>query len=137
MVKNVKLDKLTRKSVEDLMHNNPNELFALLDGLEEKQFTIADIDIDHRSIIHWEKEEIIDRIKDTKDGWRKYSFFDYVWLRIVADMRGFGIAIPMIRNIKPVLFYPVYEELIGQISNSDIEKINSLIGNDATEKIEK
>lgn len=137
MVKEIKLDKLTGKSFEDLMSNNPNELFELLDGLEVRQFTIADINIDHRSILHWEKEEIIDKIKDTKDGWRKYSFFDYVWLRIVMDMREFGISIPIIRNVKPVLFYPVYKELIGQLSVADIEKINSLIGHDATERIEK
>ena len=37
----------------------------------EKKFTIADIDVNHRSILHWEKEGLIGKNKETKDRYRQ------------------------------------------------------------------
>jgi DNA-binding transcriptional MerR regulator len=137
MIKNINLEKLSASSVEDLRKNDPMELMRLVDGLFEKQFTIADIDIDHRSVLHWENEEILDRTKDDKDKWRKYSFIDYVWLRALIDIRSFGLPIPIIKKIKYELFHPVYEQLIGHVSDDMITEVSELLKEDVKDKIKK
>lgn len=116
-ISQIKLDKLTGKSLEDLMKSNHTELGELFINLMQKQFTISDSMVEHRTILHWEKEQIIDIDNNQRKGWRRFSFFDYIWIKIVTELRAFGVSLPTIRSVKEELFSPAEGGLMVMINS--------------------
>ncbi len=100
----------------------------------EKQFTISDSDIEHRTILHWEKENLLDKEATAGDGWRRYSFFDYVWLRVIKEPRAFGVPIPVIKKIKATLFKSGAAQMFSEISEEDLQNPNTKLKEPSFEK---
>jgi DNA-binding transcriptional MerR regulator len=61
---------------------------------------MADMGISYRLINHWEQNGIVDveRGIDGK-GWRKFSFMDQIWIRLIGELRSFGISLENIKTI--------------------------------------
>ncbi|MBI5857590.1 MAG: MerR family transcriptional regulator [Sphingobacteriales bacterium] len=113
----IKLDKLTGKSLEELVKSNHRELGELFINLMQRQFTISDSMVEHRTILHWEKEQIIVIDNNQRKGWRRFSFFDYVWIKIISELRAFGVSLPTIRSVKEELFSPAEGGLMVMINS--------------------
>lgn len=66
--------------------------------LTEKKFTIKDTDSTYRVINHWASLGLLEdsRIDATK-GWRRFSLVDMVWLRVLMELRGFGVSLEKIK----------------------------------------
>ncbi len=126
-ITNIKLDQLYGKSLEDIFENHILELSEHLDGLFKKQFSISDSDIEHRTILHWEKENLIDKEITVGDGWRRYSFFDFVWLRVIKELRVFGTPISIIKKIRATLFESAATQMFSEISDDDIQNIKKKV----------
>ncbi|MGZ5134568.1 MAG: MerR family transcriptional regulator [Flavitalea sp.] len=105
----------------------------LLDNLLNPQFTISDINIAHRTILHWEKEELIN--KQDSGGWRRYSFCDYIWLRMLREMRNFGVPINTLKTVKKELFSFDKEIPTGEITDETFIKAKGLISELPEEEI--
>lgn len=125
-IKKIRLDGLSHESFEDLMESDIVEAVRLLDGLKEKKFVLADIDIDHRAILHWEKEGLIEKQSDA-GKWRRFSFFDYLWLRIIKDMREFGLPISVIKKVQLSLFELADEDMLNLMSEEDLDRTKTRV----------
>ncbi len=73
-------------------------------ALAMPQFTISDVGITHRWITHWDKQGLIDN-KRAKSAWRRFSFVEYIWLRIIVRLREFRMPISSIKQIKNYLWH--------------------------------
>ncbi len=133
-INNIRLDCFSGKSFEDLFENHFAELSEHLAGLVEKRFTISDSDIEHRTILHWEKENLINKEITEGDGWRRYSFFDYVWLRVIKELRAFGTPISVIKKIKATLFDSGAAQMLSQVSEEDMQKLKTKLKGEPFEK---
>lgn len=73
--------------------------------LNLKNATIKDTDQTYRIINHWSSEGLIDddREKDSKQ-WRKMSIIDIVWIRVITEMRKFGLPLDKIKYAKKQLW---------------------------------
>jgi len=67
------------------------------------QFTISDVGITHRWITNWDDQGLIDNRRDGTE-WRRFSFVEYIWLRIIVRLREFNMSIPVIKQVKKYLF---------------------------------
>jgi DNA-binding transcriptional MerR regulator len=124
-LKRIKIVHSGFKSISEIPPDRQQEFFTLIDNLLTPHFTISDVDIEHRTILHWEEQGLID--KQSGERWRKYSFVDYVWLRLVKDLRSFGISIPVIQNIKKELHQVDTSQIVKAISECDLsEEFESL-----------
>ncbi len=70
------------------------------------QFTISDVGITHRWITHWDDVGLIDQ-KRENGSWRRFSFLEYVWLRIIVELRNFKVPLETIKKLKGNLFQPI------------------------------
>ncbi len=69
-----------------------------LTSLTEKRYTIKDTDTSYRVINHWCNAGLLDGSRDgNENGWRKFSVVDLVWLRVVMELRGFGLSLDKIK----------------------------------------
>ncbi len=67
--------------------NNP------VNFLTEKKFTIKDTDSSYRVINHWSSLGLFDDQRVENKGWRKFNLVDMVWLRVLMELRTFGLSL--------------------------------------------
>lgn len=66
--------------------------------LTKKRFTIKDTDITYRVINHWSSLGLLDDARSGDgNGWRKFSVVDMTWLRILMELRKFGVPLEKIK----------------------------------------
>lgn len=88
---------------------------------ERKVFTIKDLEeVSYRQLNDWDKRGFLKTCnRDNSNGWRKFSVFDIVVLKVIRDMKKnlysddvINFILEQITNIKPVL-------LTGMLSNDE------------------
>jgi DNA-binding transcriptional MerR regulator len=72
-----------------------------------QRFYVKDLEIKYRVINHWDSEGLIHCTRNAEGGDRKFSFADYVWIKVVEELRSFGVPIPTIKTIRD----EIYEQL--------------------------
>lgn len=108
-----------------LLDSNPLELFQKMDELTKPLHTLSETGIDHRSVLHWESEQILD--EKGKDGWRKFSFYEYLWLKLIKELRDFGTPLPVIKEFKKILFASQLDAFVAGMGTADKKKLNEII----------
>jgi DNA-binding transcriptional MerR regulator len=78
--------------------------------LTSKKHRIDSESFTYRIINHWEKHDLIEAEREGGTGWRKISLLDGVWLRILNELRGFGLSIETIKALKKNLKYLLENE---------------------------
>jgi len=97
------------------------ESLGLTAFLTEKQFTLASIGLTDKIAFDWTRSGLYLEEKTTK-GRRKYNAIEYVWLRMVKELREFGLSYDAIRNLKTFLLQKIdIENLLVQIMSDDHE----------------
>jgi hypothetical protein len=118
----------------------------LFDKIQEKVFLKTEIDIVYSDIKNWERFNLLSEYDESEKGnWNKISYSEYVWIKIVEQLKDFGCSnedILLLKNhlvskfkVKDylVLFnelkkiigdkdFEVYDQLYTELSESDPEK---------------
>lgn len=86
---------------------NIERVFGLCEQVLERRWSVSDVDIPYRWINYWDRERLLMDIEREGTSWRKFSFIDYVWVRIVCELRAFGLSFDAIRRVKETLAAPL------------------------------
>lgn len=63
----------------------------LFDKIQEKVFLKTEIDIVYSDIKNWERFDLLSEYDESDKGnWNKISYSEYVWLKIVEQLKDFG-----------------------------------------------
>lgn len=85
------------------VHPKWNELITLIN---EPQYTVKAATASYRTINHWSEQGLLeDRRDGSEAGWRKLSFKDVLWLRILSELRAFGLPLTALKKTFDDLFY--------------------------------
>lgn len=77
------------------------------ESLKVKNFTIKDVGVTNREITNWDKNDLL--FDQYNIGtWRKFNLIGYVWIKIVKQLRTFGLPISCIKQVKNQLFISDY-----------------------------
>lgn len=95
----------------------------------ERKYNVGEAAIPYRIINHWDEKGIIASRSEGKMGWRKFSFVELVWLKVVFRLRIFGFPIEKIAKAKAGVmswdeegdFYPLFEYYIAKAIGSDVD----------------
>lgn len=111
----------------------------LLNYLMAKDFSIQifDKEISYRKINYWDEKGylLIDRVEGESE-WRKLSFTDYIWIRLLDELRKMGMSIEFVVK---VLFRElgIRENYLAELSDSDYEELKSISFEDLLSEIDK
>jgi DNA-binding transcriptional MerR regulator len=81
-------------------------ILELCDRLLQKSFVGTDTGVPYRSINHWEAAGLIDDGREEGQRWRRFSFVEFVWIRMIDEMRKVGLPVDAIKAVKEQLFQP-------------------------------
>jgi DNA-binding transcriptional MerR regulator len=88
---------------------NYKETPFLFEKLKERRFLKTQLDVIYEDFVRWEKHGLLlPNDFDGKHSQKRYSYKDYVWLKIVEQLRLFGF------DYKSIIFYR--DELCNRIS---------------------
>ncbi len=80
--------------------------FELTEALNKVQFKGAETGINTRVLNYWETEGLIPNRRDDDAKWRRYSFVDFVWIKMVDQMRQVGLNFDLIRKVREMVITP-------------------------------
>ncbi|MEM1000880.1 MAG: MerR family transcriptional regulator [Bacteroidota bacterium] len=105
----------------------------LTEQLNQELFLGTDTGVAYRALNHWESAGLIDNKREKKKDWRRFSFVEFVWIRMIDQLRSIGMKIDTIREIKDEILAPtpLIELWTLMWSIGDMEK---LIGGNLTDE---
>ena len=74
------------------------------DWIYEKKISVAATGLSYRAINNWEYEGLIDSDREYVAQWRKFSFIDYLWLKVISELRGYGFPSALLKKVKERMF---------------------------------
>lgn len=101
---------------------NKKEQLALSAGLKQKVFRLSETGVNPRIFNQWKREGLVSGIENDRK-WISLDFGQYIWLKIIRDLRAFGVALEDIKFIKEKLTVDIYEAMKQAIPE---EKLNQL-----------
>ena len=99
----------------------------LIDFLAEKRYTLANIGLKNKQAFDWTKAGLFLEERESKYR-RTYSAIEYVWLKIIEELRGFGMSINAIKKLKSFLLQEVdITEMIASLVDVDTAKEKKIL----------
>lgn len=86
----------------------------LLEYINLPLFKRNQTEISHRFLNWWTSENVLD--KNIQEAGR-FTFTEYIWIKVVEQLRAFNLPLPFIATLKTKLFEPI--KLKGFISKAD------------------
>lgn len=102
---------MSNKSINDEQMDR-NDLFSMehlqrmyefCDRVLEKNFSVSDVGIPYQWVNNWDKENLLFETRRSDGKWRKFSFIDYLWVRVIIELREFGVPYDTIRKVKQIV----------------------------------
>lgn len=102
-----------QSSLTQLMIDAPFEYFSFLDGLFEERYSIRQVGIERQELQFWRNNNLISLPESPteKREWVKVSFFQLIWLKLIAEMRRLGMPLETIKEVKK-FFFSIDDEII-------------------------
>lgn len=116
--------------------NNPDIAGELYSKLNERVFLKTEIDIVYTDLVNWERSGLLSIGGDSDKGdWKKLSYTEYIWIKIVEELRKYGFNYEEIELIKQGLFEEItIGELIKSV-NEDKENFTEKLGDESLNKL--
>ncbi len=109
-------DNLAKNQIKKLSPEDIVNYLNYFQSINEKQFLLNETGITPRVINSWKKEGLMPS-QDSERKWNKFSFIEFLWIKIIQELREFGFPIEKIKNVKDVLFLNTTNELIDCFIN--------------------
>ena len=78
----------------------------LADGLLKRLFIGTDTGPSYRVLNHWGNVGLIDEHREEGQRWRRFTFVEFIWVRMIDEMRKVGLPVEVIKTVKASLFQP-------------------------------
>ncbi len=76
----------------------------LSQSFRQDVFTPKDLDVSYTNLNYWDKQGILSSNRKGETSWRNFNFIDYVWIRVISELRNVGAPVELIREWKNQLF---------------------------------
>ncbi len=117
----------SEKSIRILIANGDVLNSGIYQKLTERRFYINEADIPRNILFNWNKNKLLP-YDNTEIGWQKFSLLEFTWLKVLQQLRSFGLSLEKLKNLKTQLFaveIDVYKEfLINSLHAYDGEIAN-------------
>lgn len=106
-----------------------DSLGELMTTISQQNLSAKTIGVSYRTICHWDEKGIIRFSRTNAEANRKYSFVDYIWIKVVEELRSFGVELPIIQKIVTEIYSPVpIKDIFGVLAESkaNLSVLNSI-----------
>ena len=76
----------------------------LSNALRQEVFTPKDLDVSYTNLNYWDRLGVLSSNRKGKTSWRNFNFLDYVWIRVIMELRELGVPINLIKVWRDQIF---------------------------------
>lgn len=69
-------------------------------ALNRPRFTVGETHVSYRVMNHWQAEGLLPEGVEDQNGWKRFTRIEFIWLRIIHRLRGFGLSLQKIARVK-------------------------------------
>ena len=111
-------------SLENFKDNPELVIENLLVKLNERVFLKTEIDVVYSDLVNWERSNLLNIGGNSDKGdWKRLNYFEYIWVKIIQELRAFGFSYEEIDNYKSELMIkPNIKEII-EASKIDFQSV--------------
>ena len=111
-------------SLENYKVNPEFVIEKLLDKLNERVFLKTEIDVVYSDLVNWERSNLLNIGGNSDKGdWKRLNYFEYIWVKIIQELRAFGFSYEEIDKYKSELMIkPNIKEII-EASKIDFQSV--------------
>lgn len=108
--------------------NNPDIAENLYDKLRERVFLKTELDVVYTDLVNWERSGLLSIGGESNKGdWKKVSYTEYIWIKIIVELRNYGFNYDEIELIKQGLFEEIniggFMQSVTEDKENFIEKL--------------
>jgi DNA-binding transcriptional MerR regulator len=94
---------LSRDSLKQIAESDPAFFEKTGDKIIDRVFTVGNAKLSRRVLSHWAAEGLLP-YDDGKEGWTKFSFIEFCWIKVIQELRSIDISLKQIKELKNQLF---------------------------------
>ncbi|EAZ95027.1 hypothetical protein FBBAL38_11799 [Flavobacteria bacterium BAL38] len=104
-------------SLENYKDNPELVIGNLLFKLNERVFLKTELNVVYSDLVNWERSNLLNIGGNSDKGdWKRLNYFEYIWVKIIQELRAFGFSYEEIDNYKSELMIkPNIKEIIEAI----------------------
>ena len=103
----------------------------LHDQLTKPIFLLKDVGVLYRTVLHWDQQGLLEHSREESE-WRRYDYMQFVWIKIIHDLRTFGVPIPTIEKVKKNILDKIDYQWLCDLLNINLETLDRLNPEDST-----
>lgn len=80
---------------------NFSEVYTVLN---QELLGAKDVEVSYRVLSHWDETKLIHFKRENETSNRKFNMFDFLWIKIINELRSFGMGLKTIKVVAEDLF---------------------------------
>lgn len=115
--------------------DNLHKAFELTEYMNARGlFDVKNTGIPYKTINHWDRHDLLVSRRKETSKWRKFSFVDFIWLKIIEQFRTVGTPIPILQKVRSEIFQEVKTKdlswVVKQAKKKTGEVVSSIYGHE-------
>jgi hypothetical protein len=102
----------------------------LHEKLTKPIFLLKDVGIQYRTVLHWDQQGLLEHSREESE-WRRYDYIQYVWIKIINDLRTFGVPIPIIEKAKAEILSKINLKWLFELFSLNRDQLDKLPNDDS------
>ena len=107
-----------------------DKLSELYPVLCEERLSAKETGVGYRTLNHWDEMKIIRFTRTSDIGNRKFNFVDFIWIKIVNELRSFGLNLNTIKQIANGVYESIPMQVILEQLATNIDKLQDFEAED-------
>ncbi|MBS0626729.1 MAG: MerR family transcriptional regulator [Verrucomicrobia bacterium] len=63
--------------------------------------------ISYRVLNHWDEEGLLECVRDSEKGWRKFNLIEGFWVHAIEALRKMGLSFQSLGKVKRCIFHEI------------------------------
>lgn len=106
----------------------------LHEKLTKPIFLLKDVGVQYRTVLHWDQQGLLEHSREESE-WRRYDYIQYVWIKIINDLRTFGVPIPIIEKAKTEILTRINLKWLFELFSLNKEYLDKLTNDEAKSEL--
>lgn len=97
-------------------------------------FLLKDADITYRTVLDWDRKGLLENSR-AQSEWRRYDYVQFVWIKLINELRSFGVPIPIIQKIRTEIFVKFNLKWLFEAFSLNPELLNNLPDDESKQEL--
>ena len=107
------IDDISLQAIDQQLISNPDLLHKKYSRLFEPRFSVSQQGISRQELLTWKQKGLIPGETSSNGVWTRVNFFEFCWIRIIAELRKMGVPIGIIKKLSNQIFEPDTDAFMG------------------------